>query len=843
MNPFIIMKLPSKFLDLVLVALLFFVATNSLYAFTELNPITPANHGGSSHYLITGEGTNADCNQKGDAIARDFCVITGATSVHTPADIVSGGTFYIEGSLNTRVREGILSNVDRPYTVYATFQGTSINVGKYLYGIIPSSGNNITGPYKIGPFVAPLTAGKYKVSLDFVTLSPGTQFTEYLRGYHEVNVVAPTFNNDPLRVTAQTSPMCGGMINLSWDKATASNSNNAVGYSVYRFSKDPYAGEPYEYSVIKIRNVNTTTYIDSGLQPKARYWYFVFPATADELAKESVNAAATLLAQGQAPARGYTNPNAVFRNLGTPTPIIDPSTALASAACPPVVEAPDLTAITPTIDVGRSTLAVDSATNSYVFGSTIALRGVIHNDAVADITQSFNNLYQISTDNFAPQGDAVALSPTRNRVGFTNKGAHALLNISKNTSKEVSLLSFVPTKTGLYFIRLCADLPDYDYGSVAESNENNNCSASLQIFIVSPDLTVLSAPVVSGSVLATGGFDTTKPLTLRGTITNQSPVSVTRTFPNLYQYSIDRVHYEDFTATSLPQLAAFATGNLQPYTWNPTVGDTKTYYIRLCADMSGLSKGLVGAVVDESNENNNCSSDAAVSLGVPPPVLSTALELKVRKEGTALVDARYSLTIPENSKAVLSWESSNTLGGNSCDALGSWTGKKTNASTGDSVGPLAKGSYKYQVRCGSAIPGDIAMVTSNEVTVEVTAGETICIVNCDGQTFVPPGTPGRPVTPPGTPVTPPPPFSPSIYSCAPSKTAVKVGESVTWTVIGGGTTFIWTGSNITGKTGNPISVAYPGLSTKTAEVLVDNRWRVVCSPNVTVTIDPTFKEI
>ena len=119
MNPFIIMKLPSKFFVVVLVALLFFVATNSLYAFTELNPITPANHGGSSHYLITGEGTNADCNQKGDAIARDFCVITGATSVHTPADIVSGGTFYIEGSLNTRVREGILSNVDRPYTVYA----------------------------------------------------------------------------------------------------------------------------------------------------------------------------------------------------------------------------------------------------------------------------------------------------------------------------------------------------------------------------------------------------------------------------------------------------------------------------------------------------------------------------------------------------------------------------------------------------------------------------------------------------------------------------------------------------------------------------------------------------
>lgn len=833
------MKLFSKFFVVVLAASLFSVSTNSLDAFTELNPITPSSNGGSSHYLITGEGTNADCNQKGDAIARDFCVITGATSVNTPADVVSGGTFYIEGNLNTRVREGISSNVDRPYTVYATFQGTSINVGKYLYGITPSSGGNITGPYRIGPFVAPLTTGKYKVSLDFVTLSPGTQFTEYLRGYHEVNVVAPTFNNDLLRVTAQTSPMCGGMINLSWDKSTASNSNNAVGYSVYRFSKDPYAGEPYEYSVIKIRNINTTTYIDSGLQPKARYWYFVFPATADELAQGSVNVAATLFAQGQAPARGYTNLNAMFRNFGTPIPLIDLSTTLASPTCPPVVQAPDLTAETPTALVGAR-----------VPGTTITIKGFVKNNDVVHVILLFNNLFQISPDNFKTPENVAVLSPQRKGRVFINKAIHALSGISKNERREVPSLSYTPTREGIYFIRLCADLPDYDFGSVPESNEGNNCSDGLRIEVTKepevarPDLTVLAAPVVSGSVLATGGFDTTKPLTLNGAITNQSSVPIARAFFNLYQYSLDRVHYEDFTIKSLPQLKAFTTENLSPYTWNPTVGDTKTYYIRLCADMSGLSRGLVGAVVIESNENNNCSGDAVVSLGVPPPVVSPTLELKVRKEGAALGDARYSVTIPENSKAVLSWESSNTLGGNSCDALGSWSGKKTNVSTGDSIGPLVKGSYKYQVRCGSAIPGDMAMVTSNEVTVEVTA----CTVNCDGgQTFVPPGTPDRPVTPPVTPpltpATPPPPFSPSTYSCAPSKTAVKVGESVTWTVRGGGTTFIWTGSNITGKTGNPISVAYPGLSTKTAEVLVDNRWRVVCSPNVTVTIDPTFREI
>src|SRR3989344_8203801 len=134
-------------------------------------------------------------------------------------------------------------------------------------------------------------------------------------------VISYTFLVDPL-YTVITSPECGGKIKLSWTKV-----DNAAGYIIYRSDKNYAESTADSYVSIKIYDVNTLTYTDTTPKTDTRYWYYVFAATAADLATNSsgtLNTASVILASG--PARGYTSSNLFGGG--------DEDSAVSSSACP-----------------------------------------------------------------------------------------------------------------------------------------------------------------------------------------------------------------------------------------------------------------------------------------------------------------------------------------------------------------------------------------------------------------------------------------------------------------------------------------------------------------------------
>ena len=286
-------------------------------------------------------------------------------------------------------------------------------------------------------------------------------------------VTAGQPTTDPIPTVAKIG-LCGGKIDISWNKADVSSVLNAKGYYIYRFEKDPYTEES-PYIIIKIQNINIVTYTDVGLKFNTRYWYYVLPVTAEQLVRSEQSTAAIILAQASV-SRGYTGPG-VFKTFGNVTIDFDANSVLSSGPC---VVSPDLTANTP----------YSPNNTNITFGSAISIHGIVSNDNVVDVTKPFNNLFQISPDNFKTVSTIEALSPAQDVNGiFVNKSTHSLGGINKGVSVEVPSYNFVPTQTGTYYIRLCADLPDYDFGIISESNESNNCSGGLKITVVPPPVT------------------------------------------------------------------------------------------------------------------------------------------------------------------------------------------------------------------------------------------------------------------------------------------------------------------------------------------------------------------
>ncbi|MDE2212912.1 MAG: hypothetical protein KGJ34_00005, partial [Patescibacteria group bacterium] len=140
---------------------------------------------------------------------------------------------------------------------------------------------------------------------------------------------------------------------------------------------------------------------------------------------------------------------------------------------------PDLTTNAPTVE-GTPTMA------------GVDFQGEVLNQGNEDTNGTFTSLFQVdeTSKNFNNNDTfADVTTPTPDTPA--------------NSSTQVSGTWQNPPQSGTYWVRLCADLPPYPDGVIAETNENNNCSGGTE-FTVIPAVTLSANP----STLEGGGETT-----------------------------------------------------------------------------------------------------------------------------------------------------------------------------------------------------------------------------------------------------------------------------------------------------------------------------------------------
>lgn len=230
----------------------------------------------------------------------------------------------------------------------------------------------------------------------------------------------------------------------------------------------------------------------------------------------------------------------------------------------------------------------------------------VSNTGTASTGVSFSNYFQTSTD-----GGATWTDLTPSTMG----------PLDANTSAVATSPSVTFSPAGTYSVRFCADLPPQPSGVVSESNENDNCSAWTAVnvtddAVVGPDLT---ASVVSPVTATTGVAQT-----YTSTISNIGNASTPKntSFTNLFQTSLDAVTVlNEYTVSGMSNLSAGGSANTQKSISFSSAG---TYFIRVCADKSSASDP--DGVIDETNEDNNCSGSwNAVLVSNPVSTMSGTL--------------------------------------------------------------------------------------------------------------------------------------------------------------------------------------------------------------------------
>jgi hypothetical protein len=240
--------------------------------------------------------------------------------------------------------------------------------------------------------------------------------------------------------------------------------------------------------------------------------------------------------------------------------------------------APDLIASSP------------SPTIAYV-GTAIKFTSTIKNQGSASTGKPFNNLFQTTTSVLpaAPITDYPApLSTPTLLAGAT----------SATTSPNITF----PVE-GTYFVRACADKNSAgSMGVVAESNENNNCSAPwTQVTVIKPS--ALPDLIMSNISPSTAIVGVTQVFT--ATVKNQGSLSTGIPFYNLLQWIDLNNPLVIHDIVSKNPMGALQAGASSTYTESFRFTNPGQYSIRVCADKKNRTDSY-GDVV-ESNENNNCS--------------------------------------------------------------------------------------------------------------------------------------------------------------------------------------------------------------------------------------------
>jgi len=238
-------------------------------------------------------------------------------------------------------------------------------------------------------------------------------------------------------------------------------------------------------------------------------------------------------------------------------------------------------------------IAVSPGPNTATKGAAKTFSATISNQGNASTGKQFSNLFQVSNLPFPIAGggnvtDYVApLSmPT------LAAGASAV------TSRSITFLNI-----GTYYMRVCADKTSAgSAGVVSESNENNNCSAPSTVVVsaVTGELSDLTAGTITPTTVGVG-----LKIKFLATISNIGNATTGVGFDNFFQISLNKISIIDVTP-SVAVKDALNHGNEIVINKEHIFSDTGKFYVRVCADKTNRNSP---GVIDESNEDNNCSPD------------------------------------------------------------------------------------------------------------------------------------------------------------------------------------------------------------------------------------------
>ncbi len=250
-----------------------------------------------------------------------------------------------------------------------------------------------------------------------------------------------------------------------------------------------------------------------------------------------------------------------------------------SSSC--LANAPDLTAAAPT-------------TNSATPGTPVTLSSPgVSNIGTATTGVGFNNLWQVNT--------------AANGGGTTSVVSVNAMAALPPASTYTATSSYTFTSAGTYSVRLCADMNSSMVGTIAESNEGNNCSSWTNVAVGTPSSPDLVVPAINDPSL-TPGFSVTagqSSIFFSGMQNIGTATTGVSAFNNLFQYDDDANHatvYANQIQSGGPVAAGAPTYGLSDSFAVPV--SFSSLYVRFCADNNASFVG----VVTESDENNNCSN-------------------------------------------------------------------------------------------------------------------------------------------------------------------------------------------------------------------------------------------
>jgi hypothetical protein len=163
--------------------------------------------------------------------------------------------------------------------------------------------------------------------------------------------------------------------------------------------------------------------------------------------------------------------------------------------------------------------------------------------------------------------------------------------------------SYTFPSAGTYNVRTCVDADTSWTGTVAESNENNNCSGWTPITITAATGADLTVSNVSPTTFAASASSRQ----YSATVTNGGNAASTAGAVTVFRYSSNPSGVPATTLGTSSAAAITQPGQSYLATVNSAAITTPgTYYIRTCTDAT--------FVVAESNDNNNCSGWVTVTV-------------------------------------------------------------------------------------------------------------------------------------------------------------------------------------------------------------------------------------
>ena len=290
----------------------------------------------------------------------------------------------------------------------------------------------------------------------------------------------------------------------------------------------------------------------------------------------------------------------------------------------------------------------------------------------------------------------------------TEVGTDTISGLAASGSAGQSVELTAPSTPGTYYYGACVD------AVTDESDTTNNCSGSVKVAILQPDL-VVGAPSVSKRYPEAG-----EQFTLRVTVENNGEGGSDATTLRYY-YSTDTAITTSDTALDTDAIGRLAASGTSSQSVDLAAPSTPgTYYYGACVD----------AVTDESDTTNNCSTSVQVTVPQPKPDLvvgtpsvddrgpaagaAFTLSATVENEGGGAA-AATTLRYHRSADATIS-RSDTEVG---ADAIGGLAASGTSSQSVDLTAPSTPGTYYYGA-CVDALTDESDTTNNCSASVQVT---------------------------------------------------------------------------------------------------------------------------